>query len=133
MQTQIQIEPFADCSACNKCGAADARIQFDPQDGPVAIAPMSPYSVSVINTRYCAGGKEPEEKSPVSGIGSVLGHLLEGRLPEGMNLGELGKRTINICAGVMQEHLHKTCSRCGFEFLTETREKFLESVKAHQA
>lgn len=29
---------------------------------------------------------------------------------------------LNICAGIGEEHLHKICSRCQFEWLTETKD-----------
>lgn len=99
------IKPFSELAECVKCGAGDSM-------------PASPMigMFGSINTRFCPGGKEPEEeqdKNPIHAILSLLPSL-------GNPLAALKPR-INICAGIGEEHLHKTCPRCGFEWLTGTR------------
>jgi len=98
------IKPFTDLAQCVKCGAGDN-----------AHNPM--LGMSGINTRYCPGGQELEaepDKTPVDAILSLLPTLLSNPLAA-------RKPRINICAGIGEEHLHKTCPRCGFEWLIMTK------------
>jgi hypothetical protein len=55
------------------------------------------------NVSWCAGGKEPvEQLSP-------------------LQMMTTGRSEMHIaCAGVMREHLHARCRRCGHEVLMET-------------
>jgi hypothetical protein len=94
------IKPFTESTQCVKCGAVDPH----------------PMLMIGVQTRYCPGGQEPEtetEKNPIEAFLSLLPSL-------GSPLAAARKPGINICAGIGEDHLHKTCSRCGFEWLTKT-------------
>jgi hypothetical protein len=97
------IKPFTESAQCIKCGL------FDNPQGVI-------MGMQSIQTRFCPGGQEPEcepDRNPVDALLSLLPALsnpLTARKPR-----------INICAGIGEEHLHKTCPRCGFEWLTGTK------------
>lgn len=124
---------------CAKCGAGqpvqspelDAEFKPpEPEVPPHLLHPTIPgqlrgrfpygYVVfpSPLRTVYCAGGKEPEseEQNPLVGVFKMA----TGALPE--QLKNLSGRTINICAGIGQEHLHRICSNCGYEFLMQCKD-----------
>lgn len=44
------------------------------------------------------------------------------KLPPGFKLGTPSRPRINICAGIGEEHLHKTCACCQYEWLTQTKD-----------
>jgi hypothetical protein len=101
------IKPFTELAECVKCGAGDSLPTSSPMIG----------MYGQIQTRFCPGGQELEaepEKTPVDAILSLLPTLLSNPLAA-------RKPRINICAGIGEEHLHKTCPRCGFEWLIGTR------------
>src|SRR5260221_6069414 len=98
------VKPFTESAQCNKCGA------FDNPQGVI-------MGMQSIQTRFCPGGQELEaepDKPPVDAILSLLPTLLSNPLAA-------RKPRINICAGIGEEHLHKTCPRCGFEWLIKTK------------
>ena len=101
---QPTIKPYSETADCIKCGAPDRHP--NPMLGVIGAA-----------TRFCPGGKQLEEddqdKSPIDAILSLL--------PALSNPMSARKPRINICAGIGEEHLHKTCPRCGFEWLTQTK------------
>jgi hypothetical protein len=97
------ITRFTESAECVKCGAGDN-------------SPNPMFGMMGINTRWCPGGQELEaepDKNPIDALLSLLPALsnpLAARKPR-----------INICAGILAEHLHKTCPRCGYEWLTSVR------------
>lgn len=97
------IKPFTESAQCVKCGAADQI--------------LTPMMGMGIGSMFCPGGKqleEEQEKNPVEAFLSLL--------PAITNLGGVARKPkINICAGVTEEHLHKTCPRCGYEWLIHTK------------
>ena len=98
------IKPFSELAECVKCGAGDN-------------SPNPMLGMMGINTRFCPGGQGPEveeEKNPIETFLSVLPQLAAQKIPS-------TRPRINICAGIGEEHLHKTCPRCGFEWLTQTK------------
>lgn len=98
------IKPYSESATCVKCGAGDN-------------SPNPMLGMMGINTRFCPGGKELEEEEPKNPIEAFL-----SLLPAlGSSLAVAHKPRINICAGIGEEHLHKTCPRCGFEWLTKVR------------
>ena len=100
------IKPFSELAQCIKCGAGDPSTHAIPMIGVHG----------PIHTQFCPGGKELEEeqdKNPVEAFLSLL--------PAISNLQLARKPKINICAGIGEEHLHKTCPRCGYEWLTGTK------------
>ena len=101
-----RLNPFSDVSTCIKCGSTSL-----PSHGH-------------IGTRYCAGGKEPEERpeeshDPMTQIATVFSKVASVHNQVGA---PLVPSRLNICAGIGEEHLHKTCSGCGYEWLTETKD-----------
>lgn len=78
-----------------------------------------------ILTRYCPGGKEPEQApeestDPMMQIATMVSRAASVHNQVGAET--LLKPRINICAGIGEEHLHRVCSNCGFEFLTKTKD-----------
>lgn len=108
------LKPFAEVVTCPKCG-----------DGPAPTGPDSAFFnspmgvvLSFVTTRYCPGGQEPE--SPAEPNPMLA--LIEFVAPKvGFSAGT-PKPRLNICAGIGEEHLHKTCSRCQYEWLTRTKD-----------
>ncbi len=104
--TMIQpvVHPFGQPTQCPKCGA-----DTDP-------ASVHIYG-GAYSLRYCAGGKELEaenpQQEPVAKPVAALLAMLAKQFPGASASSPL------ICAGVLTEHLHKTCGRCGYELLTE--------------
>ena len=94
------IKPFTESAQCAKCGAGDNTS-----------VPM--MGMTGVHSRYCPGGQEPEvepDKNPIEALLTLIPAFSNPLAPR--------KSRINICAGIGEEHLHKTCSRCGFEWLT---------------
>lgn len=119
------IQRFTESAECVKCGLADVLL-LNPDSAlhrslthhePVPPVLFGMGAVSVIQTRYCPGGQEPEVEQPadpVLALFSMLPQLANKQLPT-------LRPKLNICAGIGEEHLHKTCPRCGFEWLTGTK------------
>lgn len=98
------IKTYSESEQCVKCGALD-----NPQ-GVI-------MGMQSIHTRFCPGGKELEEEQEKNPIEAFL-----ALVPAITNFGAVPRKPkINICAGIGEEHLHKTCPRCGFEWLTQTK------------
>ncbi|HLW53227.1 MAG TPA: hypothetical protein VKW06_10330 [Candidatus Angelobacter sp.] len=73
----------------------------------------------VFEIHYCAGGKELESEitDPMAQTIQMAANLTSGgKMPSIM------PKRVNVCAGIFQEHLHRTCIRCRFEVLTECRD-----------
>jgi ribosomal protein S27AE len=103
------IKPFTESAQCTKCGAADYLAMGQPMPSNLMMNPVI--------MRFCPGGKELEEEEPKNPIEAFL-----SLLPAlGSSMAVARKPRINICAGIGEEHLHKTCPRCGFEWLTAVR------------
>lgn len=108
------LHPFFELSECPKCGSADHSCD----DKEAACQRPCRH----IRTRYCAGGKPVTEDAPVNpmmALGRIMESAQEGKT---VSSADLTRTEINLCAGVGEEHLHKTCVMCGYEFLTRTKE-----------
>lgn len=128
MNMNIKIEPFSEFAACPKCGEADEghsvpvlSLNARPDDDHL-LPPVRIRGMVNIQTRYCPGGLEPEakEQDPSLKMVSAMASMI------GSKQVELGQTKLNICASITTEHLHKTCSRCHYEFLTETKDRVRE-------
>ena len=76
----------------------------------------------MMHTRYCRGGKELENEEAENPMATIM-KAATGALPEQFkSLGFVGPSKINICAGITEEHLHKICSVCAYEFLMQTKD-----------
>jgi hypothetical protein len=125
-----KLKPFSESAQCEKCGGQDIFFFQDPPrianrdpfpigiDPPPVIFAPAPGVVD-IRTRYCPGGQEPEARVEDNPLATLLASLPAGPKAE-MFTSSLRPR-INICAGIGEEHLHKTCPRCGYEWLTKVR------------
>lgn len=114
------IKPFSDVVSCEKCGHGNVD-PVEPPSGP-HVPELPLYMVRVafssFDVRYCGGGKElenPAEKNPVVSFLQMIGQgdprMFASSLPP----------RINICAGIGEEHLHLTCTRCRHEFLMKPK------------
>lgn len=127
------LKPFSTITCCEKCGNGDfdflpkgGDVSFEPnflglagpQAGPIAVA-YPPVGLSIFSIRYCAGGKEPTDPAEQNPLAAFLQTVSSG---DPRLLGSTMTPRINICAGIGEEHLHYTCSRCQYEFLMRTKE-----------
>ncbi len=121
IETAIKIQPFTVLAGCPKCGAGQPP-------SAMSVSTMSIHPVAFIGemrTRYCSGGKEPEAEPDQSSPLAITDafHKIVSSLPgAGEALGSSLPRSFNICAGITQEHLHRTCSNCQYEFLMATKD-----------
>jgi hypothetical protein len=94
-----QLQPYRERVDC-RCVQCGANVNwFDKLK-----AWLTSGAMSVVNQRYCAGGKEPTES-----VGLV----------EALHRGSGEK--LNTCAGVTEPHLHLTCRSCSFEWLMQVK------------
>jgi hypothetical protein len=105
------LKPFSDIEYCEKCGNGKAH---DPRVAAFLPPPGLTFCVS-----YCPGGKEPEEPAETNPLAALLEALPQG--PRASMFASSRRPRINICAGIGEEHLHITCTRCQHEFLTKTK------------
>ncbi len=118
-------------AVCCKCGGCEI-ISFlasipNPfnTDGPTLMAARADGTEQCIPTSigtvYCPGGQEPEkeETNPIAAMLHVASKT--GAVPPGFDAG-ISKKSINICAGIGEEHLHRICGRCQYEWLTQTKD-----------
>lgn len=131
------VQPFGDLGTCPKCGHGDPFIGKAENAGTVPTFPSSdmPFAViasmpSVLRRRYCPGGQEPETPATAeSDVPKILSAFVGSVLPM-LTAMNGAKPNLNICAGVLEEHLHVTCSNCGFEFLMATKDAVPVEVQA---
>lgn len=64
--------------------------------------------ITCMRMRFCAGSKMPTEAPNAPGM-----------IVEIMQLPD----TVNECAGIVREHLHVLCARCGAGFLMKTKQQ----------
>lgn len=116
-----KLHPYSALCECPKCGNRDHS-----SDKTVE------HACFHIRTRYCAGGKDLEEHKPANPM-AIIGGMMEAA-GEGRNLTTdmLTKTEINLCAGIGEEHLHKVCSSCGFEWMTGTKDSAQQSALSSQ-
>jgi predicted nucleic-acid-binding Zn-ribbon protein len=114
METPKQ-QPFSNSVECAKCGSG----AVDLKTLPAGIAPrLSGY----VTMRYCSGGKEPEAPAEINPL-NLAQELIAAATGKPISLGEpVPRGRLNICAGIGEEHLHLTCSWCGYEWLMETKD-----------
>lgn len=132
----LKLQPFAVSTCCPKCGAGEPAPVVPPSYGdkwsagldtvPAPLSPFiaynGPFMSGTLRTRYCAGGKEPEsegELDPMVQITRVAASITGGKGAADLFHGP-GK--INICAGITEEHLHRICTNCEYEFLMQTKD-----------
>lgn len=90
---EIQMQklfPFEETPHCRKCGARSASL----------LNWLLRRQMARFVTVHCRGGKPPSEEKT-------------GPLPF------ITLHRDNSCAGLHKEHLHRQCSRCGYEWLME--------------
>ena len=117
------LKPFSEISTCIKCGISEQLRQMQDFGPPSVFLPQGKIP-GVILTRYCAGGKEPEERpeespDPMAHIAAIFSKVASVH----NQVGALVPAKLNICAGIGEEHLHKTCSACGYEWLMKTKDR----------
>ena len=85
-----QLKPFERNPKCPKCTAVAETL----------LRRLFRRTIRVFPMRYCCGGKPATEE-----------HLAM--------MGLIKHEHRNVCAGMNQEHLHRFCKNCGYEWLSE--------------
>lgn len=81
---------------CPKCG-------WGPTHMPGLFVRWFDLAHCAFRVNYCKGGQDPEKTVTHATIAGLV------------------EQTVNpICAGVGQDHLHISCTHCGFHFLMES-------------
>lgn len=113
------LKPFADVTTCPKCGDGPAPVNPPAADPFFTTAGPGFFPAMVfVATRYCPGGQELESPAEVNPVHA----LIEFVAPKVGFPAVPPKTRLNICWGIGEEHLHKTCSRCQYEWLTRTKD-----------
>lgn len=81
---------------CPKCDWGPARV-------PSFLVRWFDIPHAVFKTGYCTGGQDPEKTATMV-----------------TPMGEFHQKYTPICTGISEEHLHLTCTHCGYHFLMET-------------
>ena len=134
MNLNQKIEPFSNIVACPKCGCGELAANpvsmctagaIEGQAFGVSLPTMPIMGPSyAITTRFCPGGQEPEQKgdNELVETAKIMAAAVSAINPAASKLIPDSTSKINICAGIAEEHLHRTCSNCGFEFLMATKD-----------
>jgi len=83
---------------CRSCGARCNRLDK-------FWSLLRGISVTIVNPRYCAGGKPPTESK------GMMSALMTGEA-----------EAFNPCAGITEPHIHVSCRGCNYQWLMRTKE-----------
>jgi len=101
-----KLKPYREVASCPKCGAGkregDASVETT-----IAMEESMRIFPCACRARYCPGGKQAKEVQPSFSLGGITLSV---------------DQRANVCAGIPGEHLHVTCSGCGYESLMECRD-----------
>ena len=118
------IEPFTAQPLCRKCSPPAPNLEALMKARAAAAAAFGPLgpqlpeygAVTPVRVSWCSGGKELEKRE-TSPLAEIIRSVSKG--PQDL-FASLTTTSINICAGIIEEHLHCTCLRCGHESLMAT-------------
>ena len=94
------VHPWARFPECTKCGASIGHgVRF------VGVL-LAAWGRSAQSYAYCKGDQNSQVQMPTLNV----------------QTGELGTRPLAIpCFGIVEEHLHIHCGRCGFDWLMQCK------------